>query len=59
MVMEGVASNEQEFELNAWWDEKQEVVPLDRGDVVAEGGVGEQIGGVVLDVLEFIEHFGG
>ena len=30
----------------------------DRGDMVSGAGVGQQAGGGVLDVLEFIEDFG-
>lgn len=45
--------------MDVLWDREPVEVLKDRGDVVAGAGVSEETGGRVLDVLEFIEEFGG
>lgn len=45
--------------MDALWNREPVEVLKDKGDVVAGAGVSEEAGGRVLDILEFIEEFGG
>ena len=57
-VMECFEGEKKDFEVYAVGDRKPVKVLEDGGDVVIGAGVRRQVGGGVLDILEFIEGFG-
>ena len=59
LVVEGFVGEEEDFEVDPVRNGEPVKFLEDRGDVLTGAGVGEQAGGRVLDVLKFIEDFGG
>lgn len=53
-VMEGFVSDEEDLEMNALLNGEPVELLKDGGDVVSRAGVGEEAGGRVLNVLEFL-----
>lgn len=58
-VVEGFKGGEQQFKFYPLFDWEPVEVLEDRGDVISGAGMSEQTGSRVLDVLKFVENFGG
>ena len=59
LVVECFMGEEEDFKFNPLCNREPVEVPEDRSDVVTGAGVSEEASSRVLDVLEFIEEFGG
>ena len=58
LVVEGLIGGDEDFEIDSLFDREPVEVTEDWCDVVSGAGVGEQAGGRVLNILEFVEGFG-
>ena len=58
-VVECFVGDEECFEVDSLFDGQPVEIMEDWGDVLSGAGAGEEAGGRVLDILEFIEGFGG